>query len=140
MDKGIDYTTIVDETFNTKTYNQNRIMGLALLESKLFLDGRCIVSAITKEQMDDFEVLPKHMEGIVSQLRVTKGVEVAVFLYENEDGTYKVSFRVNGDFDAATLAVHFGGGGHVKAAGCTMSGSQEEIVSEIISEIEKRMV
>lgn len=139
MDKGIDYTTIVDETFNTKTYNQNRIMGLALLESKLFLDGRCIVSAIKKEQMDDFEVLPKHMEGIVSQLRVTKGVEVAVFLYENEDGTYKVSFRVNGDFDAATLAVHFGGGGHVKAAGCTMSGSQEEIVSEIISEIEKRM-
>ena len=36
--------------------------------------------------MEKFDVLPKHMDGIVSQLRVTKGVELAVFLYENEDG------------------------------------------------------
>lgn len=139
MDKGIDYTWIVDETFNTKTYNQNRIMGQALLDSKLYLDGRCIISAISREQMNEFEVLPKHMEGIVSQLRVTRGVEIAVFLYENEDGTYKASFRVNGDFDAADLAVHFGGGGHVKAAGCTMYGTQEKNIAEIVSEIEKRM-
>ena len=139
MDKGIDYTKIVDDTFNTKTYNQNRIMGQALLDSRLYLDGRVIVSSVTEEQMKEFDVLPKHLEGIVSQLRVTKGVEVAVFFYENEDHTYKVSLRVNGDFDAAALAMHFGGGGHVKAAGCTMEGTREEIISEIVSEIQRRI-
>ncbi len=139
MDKGIDYSQIVDETFNAKTYNQNRVMGQALLDAKLYLDGRVIVSAITQKQMAEFEVLPKHLDGIVSQLRVTKDVEVAVFLYENEDQTYKASFRVNGDFDAASLAMHFGGGGHVKAAGCTVEGDLTEITEKILTEIKKRL-
>ncbi len=58
-------------------------------------------------------------------MRNTKDVELAVFLYENEDHTFKVSFRVNGAFDAASLAMHFGGGGHVKAAGCTVEEWQK---------------
>ena len=139
MDKGIDYSWIVDETFNIKTYNQNRALGEALYNSKLYLDDQVIVSYLTKEQMNVLQVLPKHMEGIVSQLRVTRGIQVAVFFYENDDGTFKVSFRVNGDFDAASLAMHFGGGGHVKAAGCTLEGTPEEITEKIVSEIEKRL-
>jgi phosphoesterase RecJ-like protein len=139
MDKGIDYNRIVDETFHTKTYNQNRVMGKALLDSRLFLDGRVIVSAISQETMKEFDVLPKHMDGIVNQLRVTKDVEIAVFLYENDDHTYKASFRVNGDFDVSELAMHFGGGGHVKAAGCTISGDIDDIIDRILAEIQKRL-
>jgi phosphoesterase RecJ-like protein len=139
MDKGIDYDRIVDETFHTKTYNQNRVMGKALVDSRLYFDGRVIVAVIDQETMKAFDVLPKHLDGIVNQLRVTKGVRVAVFLYENEDHTYKASFRVNGDFNAAELAMHFGGGGHVKAAGCTIEGSIDTIVGEVLDEIGKRL-
>lgn len=139
MDKGIDFPKIVDETFHAKTYAQNRVMGQVLLDSKLYLDGKCIVGTLTKKQMEEFGVLPKHLEGIVSQLRVTKGTEIAVFLHENDDGTYKVSFRVNGDFNAAELAMHFGGGGHVKAAGCTMGPCLEENIELILAEILKRL-
>ncbi len=96
MEKGIDFPKIVDETFFTKTYRQNRVMGQVLLDSKLYLDG-------------------------------------------NEDGSYKVSFRVNGDFDAAELAMHFGGGGHVKAAGCTMGSCLEKNIELLLSEIAKRL-
>ena len=139
MDKGIDFPKIVDETFFTKTYRQNRVMGQVLLDSKLYLDGRCIIGTLTGEQMKEFDVLPKHLEGIVSQLRVTKDTVLAVFLYQNEDSSYKVSFRVNGDFDAAELAMHFGGGGHVKAAGCTMGSCLEENIEILLSEIAKRL-
>jgi phosphoesterase RecJ-like protein len=139
MDKGIDYNRIVDVTFHQKTYNQNRVLGKTLLESRLFLDGRVIVGVVSQETMKEFDVLPKHMDGIVNQLRVTKGVEVAVFLYENEDHTYKASFRVNGDFDVSELAMHFGGGGHVKAAGCTLTGGIDEIIDRILAEIQKRL-
>ena len=139
MDKGIDYSKIIDDTFYTKTYNQNRIMGLALVTSKLYLGGQCIVSSNTQDEMNAYDVLPKHLDGIVSQLRVTKDVKVAVFLYENEDGTYKASFRVNGEFDAASLAMKFGGGGHVKAAGCTMQGALDEIESTLVDEIAARL-
>lgn len=139
MEKEIDFSKIVDETFYTKTYNQNRVMGQALLDSRLYLDNQCIVSVITQKQMKQFDVLPKHLDGIVNQLRVTKDVKLAVFIYENEDGSFKVSLRVNGNFDAASLAMHFGGGGHVKAAGCTMYGTQEQVVSALLEEVEKRL-
>jgi phosphoesterase RecJ-like protein len=129
----------VDVTFHQKTYNQNRVLGKTLLESRLFLDGRVIVGVVSQETMKEFDVLPKHMDGIVNQLRVTKGVEVAVFLYENEDHTYKASFRVNGDFDVSELAMQFGGGGHVKAAGCTIEGDIDEIIDRILAEIQKRL-
>lgn len=139
MEKGIDYPKIVDETFYTKTFNQNRILGRALLNSRLYLNGQCIVSVITQEEMKESDVLPKHLDGIVNQLRITKGVKVAVFFYENEDGTYKASLRANGAFDVARIAVSFGGGGHVKAAGCTMEGTQGEVVERMVSAIAEKM-
>ena len=68
-----------------------------------------------------------------------KDVEVAIFIYENEDGSYKVSTRANGNVDLAVLAQHFHGGGHVKAAGFTMYGKPEEFLSEILAQIEKQL-
>jgi len=139
MEKGIDYSKIIDDTFYTKTYNQNRILGQALLDSKLYLDGKVIATYVTNEQMKRFECGPKHLDGIVNQLRVTKDIIVAAFLYENEDGSFKVSLRANGDFNVADVVSVFGGGGHVKAAGCTMEGSIEDIIESLITEIEKRL-
>ncbi len=139
MQKGIDYPKIVDETFYTKTYAQNRILGQALLNSRLYLDDACIVSVITREEMNRFGVLPKHLDGIVNQLRVTKGVKVAVFLYENEDGTFKASLRVNGDVNVAEIAVSLGGGGHIKAAGCTLDGPKEAAEQRILAAVSEKL-
>ncbi|MGN0427291.1 MAG: bifunctional oligoribonuclease/PAP phosphatase NrnA [Agathobacter sp.] len=139
MEMGIDYPKIVDETFYTKTFNQNKILGQALLNSKLYLDGKVIASVISHQEMQDFNVLPKHLDGIVNQLRITKDVKVALFLYENEDETFKGSLRVNGEFDVAKIAAVFGGGGHVKAAGFSIEGPAEEAISRVVAEIEKNI-
>jgi phosphoesterase RecJ-like protein len=139
MEMGIDYTKIVDDTFYTKTFAQNQILGQALLNSRLYLDGACIVSAISRTEMEKYNVLPKHLEGIVNQLRVTKGVRVALFLYENEDGTWKGSLRVNGEFNVAEVAQCFGGGGHVKAAGFTIDGPVDTAMERVLSEIKTRL-
>lgn len=139
MDKGINFPKIVDETFFTKTYNQNRIMGLALVKSVLHENGKCISSVITREEMEAYDVLPKHLDGIVSQLRITKDVEVAIFLYELEPGEFKVSTRSKERVDLSTIAVRFGGGGHVRAAGFSMSGDPDEIVEAILAEVRKQL-
>ncbi len=139
MERGIAYTRIIDETFYTKTYNQNRIMGLALLKSRLHLDGRCISSIITAEEMAEFEVLPKHLDGIVNQLRVTKDVEVAVFLYETGDGTFKTSMRSVEQVDVSRIAVRHQGGGHVRAAGFSIEGDSESIVEMVVSEVAEQL-
>ena len=56
MSKGIDFQTIIDEGFYSKSYRQNQILGRALLESILFMDGRCIVATISKKMMDFYEI------------------------------------------------------------------------------------
>lgn len=139
MEKGIEFTKIVDETFYTKTYNQNRIMGKVLMNSQLYLDGKCIAGVVTAEDMKEFDVLPRHLDGIVNQLRVTKDVEVAVFLYELESGRYKISMRSNGKVNVAEIAAVFDGGGHIMAAGADMEGSWESIVGKICTEVQKQL-
>ncbi len=139
MEMGIDYPKIIDETFYTKTFGQNKIMGQALLNAKLYYDGDIILSVISREEMERFDVLPKHLDGIVNQLRVTKDIKVAAFLYENEDGTYKGSLRVNGDYDVAKIASIFGGGGHVKAAGFTIDGPKDVAVERVVCAIKENI-
>jgi len=86
--------------------------------------------------VNTYGVIPKDLEGIVSQLRVTQGVEVAIFLYEIGQDEYKISLRASGDVDVSKVAEYFGGGGHKKAAGFTLQGKSEEIVGRIIGQIE----
>lgn len=139
MEKGIDFTKIVDETFYTKTFEQNKVLGQALLNSMLYLNGASIATVISRTEMEKCQVLPKHLDGIVSQLRVTKDVEVAIFLYENEDGTWKVSLRSNGSVDVAEITMKYGGGGHTRAAGVTMKGTPEEIINVLNREIKEQL-
>ena len=139
MEQGINYTKIIDDTFYTKTFEQNQILGKALLSCRRYADDKIIASVVTAEDMETYHVLPRHLDGIVNQLRITRGVEAAVFLYENEDGTYKVSTRSNGLVDVAALAVKFGGGGHKQAAGFSMKGDPWESISVIVAEIEKQL-
>ena len=139
MEKGIEYSKIIDETFYEKTYKQNRILGKALLDSKLYFGGKCILTYLTKETMQEFGCTTRDLEGIVNQLRVTKDTLVAAFLHENTDGSYKVSLRANGDFNVAELAMCFGGGGHVRAAGCTMEGDIADIVLRLTEAIACRL-
>ncbi len=140
MRKGIEYDKIIDKTYYEKTYAQNQILGRALLESFLLLDGKCIVSYLTKPMMDSYGVGSKDLEGIVSQLRVTKGVEVAILLYETSEFEYKVSLRATGDrIDVSKVAGAFGGGGHKKAAGVTMKGTAQEIISDLTEKIDLQM-
>ena len=135
MRKGINGSEIIDKTYYEKTYIQNQILGRALLESMLIMEKRCIVSVIRQRSMKFFQAQPSDLEGIVSQLRLTKGVEVAIFLYEIEPQKFKVSLRSKGVVDVSMIAKHFGGGGHVRAAGVTMSGSSYDVINNITARI-----
>ena len=81
MRKGIRAAEIIDKTYYEKTYLQNQMLGIALQASSLLLDGKVIASYITRETMNDYGVKSSDLEGIVSQLRITQGVEVAIFIY-----------------------------------------------------------
>lgn len=135
MRKGIDQSEIIDKTYYEKTYIQNQILGRALLESMLIMDKRCIVSVIRQKSMNFFQAEPSDLEGIVSQLRQTKGVEVAIFLHELSPQKFKVSLRSKKIVDVSEVARYFGGGGHVRAAGVTMEGTSYDVINNITARI-----
>lgn len=136
---GFDFPRLIDETFYEKTYVQNQIMGRAVLESIRFLDGKCIVSMVDRKAMKFYQADPKDLDGIVNQLRIVKGVECAIFMYETAPMEYKVSMRSNGKVDVARIAMKFGGGGHMRAAGCNMRGTYYDTINNLSVHIEEQL-
>ncbi|MCR5234978.1 MAG: bifunctional oligoribonuclease/PAP phosphatase NrnA [Lachnospiraceae bacterium] len=134
-----DGSKITDETFYQKTYMQNQLLGRSLLESILFMEGKCIASSIDRRAMDFYGATGKDLDGIVNQLQITKGVEVAIFMHEIGTLEYKVSLRSNGKVNVADVASYFGGGGHVRAAGCTMNGTFYDVLNNLSLHIEKQL-
>ncbi len=140
MDTGIDFSKIVDKTFMEKTYEQNQILARAIQKSRLHLEGKCISTIITSRDMKDCKALPKHLEGIVAQLRATKGVEAAVLFYQKDEKEYKISMRSSSDaINVAEIAMHYGGGGHVRAAGATIVRDPQACLEEILQGMERQL-
>lgn len=132
MEKGIDHNKLIDDSFNRRTFDQNRIMGYALEHAVSRLDGQVIASVVTEAEMKQFGVTAKDLDMIVSQLRLTTGAEAAIFLYQKGPDEYKISLRSNNYLDVASVAMRFGGGGHIRAAGASAKGTPEEIISQIL--------
>lgn len=140
MAKGLECARIIDESFYRKTYLQNQILGRALMESILLMEGRCIFSSISRRDMELYGVDSNDLDGIIDQLRVTAGVECAVFIYEKAPNEYKVSMRSNQIVDVSRIAAYFGGGGHIRAAGCTINGgSASDVLNNLSGQIEEQL-
>lgn len=136
---GFDFPRLIEETFYQKSYMQTQIMGRALMESIRFMDGSCIVSAIDRKTMDFYNATSKDLDGIVNQLRNIKGVHCAIFMYETDVLEYKVSMRSDEKVDVAKVASYFGGGGHMRAAGCTLKGTFHDCVNNLSLHIEEQL-
>ncbi len=138
--KGVPFSKIIDDTFYSKSYTQNQILGRCLLESMIILDGSCIVSSVSKRILEFYNAVASDLDGIIDQMRITQGVEVAILIYEINVKEYKVSMRANNKVDVSRIASYFGGGGHIKAAGCTMHGSIHDVINNLTIHIEHQLL
>ncbi len=135
---GIPFTDLIQKTFYEKGFDEAKASAYAISKAEQLLDGFLVWSYITAEEMERFHVTSSELDSVVSELRNIRGVDVAVFLYEIEPGVYKCSFRSNHVVNVSALAVTFGGGGHVRASGCTFYNQKpEEIITEIVNRIPK---
>lgn len=138
MSKGIDYTKIIDDSYNSMTFNQCRICGKVMKEAKLAMDGRIIYGSVSLKDMEEYHVNTVDLDGVVDKLRVVEGIEIAIFLYQLKD-EWKVSLRSNQTLDVSKIAVGFGGGGHEWAAGCQISGNVEDVIDKLLQAVQKAM-
>lgn len=130
---------IIDETFYKVNYNQNKLTGLALTASRLHLDGKVISTCVTLDMFKECNAIKDDTDGIVDKIRVTDGVEVAIFVYQTARDTYKFSLRSVSYVDVSKIAVAYGGGGHIRAAGFEATGSYEDNLRDILNMIKEQL-
>ena len=135
MEKGVDFSRIIENSFYSKTYIQNQVMGRVLAESIMLMNNMCIVGYLRRKDMIFYGIKGQELDGIVSQLRLTEGVEAAIFLYELDFQLFKVSLRSRGRVDVSKVACYFGGGGHKAAAGCDIAGTLYDVINAVSGQI-----
>ncbi len=138
LDKGIDFTRIINETYYTRTYIQTLVTGFVMLNSKLALNGKVVYSYLTPDDMTRYSVTPVELSNVIDTLREVSGTEVAIFLYP-VNGEYKISLRSNYVVDVNTIAKNFGGGGHIRAAGGNSKESPEETIKKLLLLIQQQL-
>lgn len=125
MTFGFDFPRIVREVYFEKTFVQQRVLGRALTKAKSHLGGRCIVSKLDHLSIQALGGVGKDVEGIVSALVSTTGADCSIFAHERAGGDWRVSLRSNQIVDVSAIAQAFGGGGHVRASGCTVNKDRD---------------
>ncbi len=139
MDCGIRLEQINREMFDTKSKARLNVEQYIISAMEYYLDDRCAMVAVTLDTMKKAGLAPEEFEGIAGMSVQTEGVEVGVIIREKDEGKFKISMRSASDTDVSAICQKFGGGGHVKAAGCTLEGPLDDVKLRLLSGIAPAM-
>ncbi len=112
-----------------------RILGLAL--ERMVIDKFIAYSFITQSDLESFSASEEDTDGIVDVMRKVKGSRLIILFKETEQRETRVSLRGKSGFNVQQIAIHFGGGGHPQASGCTVKLRTEEAINEVINYIKE---
>ena len=136
MDIGIDHTEIMVRLYQNKGMKKLLCESRAVERMQMFAEGKGVISYLTSRDLAEMDAKSEDADEIIDVLRNISGVEMAAYLEERENGI-KVSMRAKTYGNVAEICKRYDGGGHVKAAGCTLKTSMEKAYSIIKLEIEK---
>ncbi len=135
IDSGAEHSKINTIMFETKTKTYVALERLALESMQMYLDGRCAYITITQDMFRESGSDESEVDAIAAIPRQIEGVEVGVTMREKTDGTFKVSMRSHEGADVSAICAMMGGGGHPRAAGCTVEGDADNARELVLSNI-----
>lgn len=124
-DYGVDANEVSCEIYENMRIERVLIENKIIDTMQLYADGQVAIAFVTQKMLEETGATMDETEGAVQRLRSIRGVEVAAFLKEESEHV-KVSLRSKKYIDVAEIASSFSGGGHIRAAGCTIYTSIEE--------------
>lgn len=139
IETGIDFADINHRLFHSKSKEQLKAEGFISSNLKSAADGKISYATLSIEDRDLLGLSSEHFETAIDIVRSVIDAEIAVFVRENDDGSVKASMRSTG-FNVAAIAAEFGGGGHIRAAGCTLSAKSAEDGAKILIEKIKDLI
>ncbi len=113
--------------FREMTLAKAKLVAYTLGHMELSEGGRLNLCAVPESVLTACGASKEDCEGLIDDLRDIDTVEAACILKES-DGVIRVSMRSKRTCDVAAVAKRFGGGGHVRAAGCTLELPLNEAV------------
>ena len=135
IEAGIDAEEINHKLFNSKSQRQIRAEGFVSEKIETKYSGRVAYATVTRRERDRLGVLMEHLETAIDVVRSVEMVEISFVIKETDKGEFKASLRSTGA-DVAAVCARFGGGGHVKAAGCTIPArSIDEAARKLLREL-----
>ena len=142
LEAGFDSADLNHRLFGVKSYKLLQAEKVGFDRLKLYADGKLGIVAMPYAVMEQYGFTDEHLGTLVDVARGLQGVQVAVAIRQPKaEGVYRVSMRSSCDVDVAAICAEFGGGGHIKAAGCTVSceGGMDEVVEAIAKIVEAEL-
>ena len=136
---GIDFSNIMYNLNNSMSEAKLKLISIAIQNMEVYEDGKIRYVYVDYDTILRLGVDEEDAEGITNYLRSVKGTDVAIYVRGKSDGSLKVSLRASERVDVSNVAIKFGGGGHMRAAGYTMKESLEVGKELVINEF-KNMV
>lgn len=116
-----------------RTHGSRRLLGRILERSRLYYDEKLIVSWEELSDRKELATVDRDSDSMYHMLQSIGGIEAVAVIQEESENLFSIGLRANNDTDVGSIAKSFGGGGHQKAAGCTLKGSRDEVLNKIIS-------
>src|SRR5260370_13732719 len=113
-----------------------RLWGLTLQTVQSAAEGRVVWAALRQAHLVVAGATEDMDDGMPTYLIDIEGAKIAALFKEHRDGTTKGSLRTVVPFDAAAIAVQYGGGGHVRAAGCSLALPIDAAMAELVPHLE----
>ena len=132
---GGDLHKIAYAMFKSQPKARAELFAKVISGMRFFVDGKISIITIMRKDLAEFNATQDLTEGFIDYPLSVDGVEVAVSILENKDNSYKISLRSKGKVNVNEVASAFGGGGHILASGCMISGFYEDVKDKIIREI-----
>ena len=123
---------LVSEELEKRSVSEIFGIRTALNSLKFFCGGKVAGMFLTLEEMKQID----STEAFIGMIRVIEGVEVAFVISEREEKVCRVSMRSKG-VDVSKIANELGGGGHVRAAGCTIYEKLDDAEKILLEAIDK---
>ncbi len=133
MEAGADAAAINMQMFEIKTPSRLAIERMALDGLQYAYGGRVAVMRLSLDMIAASGATDSDLDGLAPIPRNIAGVDIGLTVRERAPGDYKVSVRTTESVDASALCRTLGGGGHVRAAGCRLSGSCDDVVQRLLA-------
>jgi len=133
MERGAE-PHVISEAMETKPLESILTLGKVLETLELYHNGKIATITVLPDTLSNLD----STEGFINYPRIIEGVDIAIMFKVMSEGMIRISFRSK-TADVSKLALAFGGGGHVRAAGCAIMGRIDDVTKEVLTATIKQL-